>query len=117
MVLEKVTAFVVRTGALGRELLVFKHPTAGIQLPAGTVEPGEPVEKAVVREVWEETGLQVRIVRKTGVEEKDAPKGCGYLYSGTLPARDAPRNEAIVSGSVLGRNLYHLGERQDRHAL
>lgn len=31
------------------------------ELPGGTVEPGEPFEVTAVREVAEETGLQVRI--------------------------------------------------------
>jgi 8-oxo-dGTP pyrophosphatase MutT (NUDIX family) len=41
-------------------LLVFRHPlepSAGIQVPAGTVEPGEEPDSAVLREAWEETGL------------------------------------------------------------
>ncbi len=41
-------------------LLVFRHtdfPEAGIQVPAGTVEPGETPEAAVMREAHEETGL------------------------------------------------------------
>jgi 8-oxo-dGTP pyrophosphatase MutT (NUDIX family) len=36
-------------------------------LPSGGVEPGESVAEACAREVWEETGLRVRIVRLTGV--------------------------------------------------
>ncbi len=36
-------------------------------LPSGGVEPGESVAEACAREVWEETGLQVRILRLTGV--------------------------------------------------
>lgn len=55
--LDKVTAFVTRETGTERELLVFQHPTAGIQLPAGTAEAGESVEQAVLREVAEETGL------------------------------------------------------------
>jgi len=42
-------------------LLVFRHtdfPEAGIQVPAGTVLPDEDLETAVLREAWEETGLQ-----------------------------------------------------------
>ena len=34
--LEKVTAFVIRSTAHGEELLLCEHPTAGIQIPAGT---------------------------------------------------------------------------------
>jgi 8-oxo-dGTP pyrophosphatase MutT (NUDIX family) len=55
--LEKVTAFVVRRGAGGHELLLFEHESAGVQIPAGTVEPGEDPGGAVLREAREETGL------------------------------------------------------------
>ncbi len=44
----------------GNRLLVFSHPyapEAGIQVPAGTVKPGERLEEAVMREAFEETGL------------------------------------------------------------
>jgi 8-oxo-dGTP pyrophosphatase MutT (NUDIX family) len=54
---EKVTAFVTRTTTQGAELLLFEHPHAGIQLPAGTVEAGEAHDLAAAREAYEETGL------------------------------------------------------------
>ena len=57
-VVQKVTAFIVRERRGVKELLVFKHPTAGVQIPAGTVEEGEDIETAVKREAYEETGLQ-----------------------------------------------------------
>ena len=57
-VIQKVTAFIIRERGGVKELLVFKHPTAGIQIPAGTVEKGEDIETAVKRETYEETGLQ-----------------------------------------------------------
>jgi 8-oxo-dGTP pyrophosphatase MutT (NUDIX family) len=56
-VIHKVTAFVLRPTPAGAELLLFRHPHAGVQLPAGTVEPGEALEAAARREVAEETGL------------------------------------------------------------
>ncbi len=57
-IVQKVTAFIIRERNSIKELLVFKHPTAGIQIPAGTVEEGEDIETAVKREVYEETGLR-----------------------------------------------------------
>ena len=36
-------------------------------LPGGIVSPGESVAEACEREVWEETGLKVRVIRLTGV--------------------------------------------------
>jgi 8-oxo-dGTP pyrophosphatase MutT (NUDIX family) len=84
-VIEKVTAFIVRgqtsevskPAALGgqtSEVLLIKHPFAGIQLPAGTVEIGERAEEAVIRESAEETGLTTCvIVKKLGVEETVLP--------------------------------------------
>ena len=57
-IVQKVTAFIVRERNGVKELLVFKHATAGIQIPAGTVEEGEDLETAVKRETYEETGLQ-----------------------------------------------------------
>ncbi len=61
--LEKVTAFVTRRGSAGTELLLFRHPNAGIQLPAGTVENGELAADAALREVIEETGLRDVAIR------------------------------------------------------
>ncbi len=56
-VVGKVTAFITREADEVRQLLVFQHPNAGIQLPGGTMEAGETPEIALLREVREETGL------------------------------------------------------------
>jgi len=58
---EKVLVYVTR----GEELLVLEHtadyPDAGIQVPAGGVDPGESPEEAATRELFEETGLTARM--------------------------------------------------------
>ena len=71
-IVQKVTAFIVREQNGIKELLVFKHPTAGIQIPAGTVEEGEDLETAVRRETEEETGLRfVNIEKYLGCFENE----------------------------------------------
>ncbi|MAT16535.1 MAG: hypothetical protein CMJ46_14845 [Planctomyces sp.] len=60
MNLSKITAFVVRPNSGGVDVLTFRHPTAGRQFPAGTVEQGEGEIAAAIREVREETGYVVR---------------------------------------------------------
>ena len=59
---------VVRDDA-GRLLLIRRghEPSRGLwSLPGGRVEPGETLEAAVVREVREETGLDVRVGAPVG---------------------------------------------------
>jgi ADP-ribose pyrophosphatase YjhB (NUDIX family) len=50
-------------------------------LPGGRVDPGETVEQAIVREVKEETGLDVAIVTKIGdYHEQGVQDGVAYDY-------------------------------------
>ena len=56
----KVLAYVVRPRGGTWDVLVFEHvgcPEAGVQVPGGSIEPGEMPQQAAYREVWEETGL------------------------------------------------------------
>lgn len=55
--LEKVVAFITRPTPGGGELLLFRHPYAGIQIPGGTVEEGESPAEAALREAREESGI------------------------------------------------------------
>ncbi len=58
---EKVLAYIIREIKSKTELLVFDHvdiPKVGTQVPAGTLELGESPENGVIREIYEESGLE-----------------------------------------------------------
>ena len=41
-------------------------------VPGGRVEPGETIAETAVRELAEETGLEIRVVRELGVLEQES---------------------------------------------
>lgn len=43
-------------------------------LPGGKVDPGEPFDAGLIREIAEETGLEIEIERVAGATEFDLPK-------------------------------------------
>ena len=108
---EKVGAFVVRGQARGpHELLLFTHvdfPDAPIQIPGGSLEPGEDPAAGVRRELYEEAGLTgLPLLRKLGIS--DVPwqgtlfrRHC-YVFDGaSLPERWVH----TVSGDGVDRQL------------
>jgi ADP-ribose pyrophosphatase YjhB (NUDIX family) len=64
--------------AHGRVLLVRRSDNELWGLPSGHVEAGETVTEAVVREVGEETGLEVRVARLIGVYSDPASQVFAY---------------------------------------
>jgi ADP-ribose pyrophosphatase YjhB (NUDIX family) len=112
---HKVAALVTRGTGPERELLVFRHPSASLQLPAGTVEIGESVEAASLREVWEETGLSEVVIvdRLATLAEEMGPDGRMIMTAGVRlrvePTDAAPWVELHVGAGVivsaLGRGL------------
>jgi 8-oxo-dGTP diphosphatase len=81
----------------GRLLLVRRgtEPGRGLwSVPGGRVEPGESAAEAVVREVEEETGLQVVVGRLVGTVERDGPGGVVYViedFEAHVEESPAPR--------------------------
>ncbi len=47
-------------------LLILRRDVPVWVLPGGGIEANETAEEGVIREVWEETGLRIQIVRKVG---------------------------------------------------
>jgi 8-oxo-dGTP pyrophosphatase MutT (NUDIX family) len=117
---EKVSAFVTKDGDLGPELLVFRHPLAGIQVPAGTVEFGETAEEAVVREVAEESGIkQTKILSRLAELIEPLPDGQKVVRRMTK-IFDSPENDASSAGGFglsRGNPVYVTGEVGDFSAI
>ncbi|MFJ6512969.1 NUDIX domain-containing protein [Streptomyces sp. NPDC091406] len=90
----RVAAYVIRRHP-SPALLVFDHmdfPEAGTQVPAGGVAPGEDPERAVLREVAEETGLRgARVVRRIAVDGRPHPE-TGQPRLTTYLLLDAPQD-------------------------
>jgi 8-oxo-dGTP diphosphatase len=89
----------------GDRVLMARHDRAGCifwVLPGGAVEPNETVEEAAVREVLEETGLEIRLLRLLFVDgPREAPgvkitsprhTYLGEIIGGTLTSIREPEN-------------------------
>ena len=95
----------------GRILLVRRNhePMLGRwSFPSGFVDAGEVVPEAAVREVREETGVEVRIDRLLGVYSRAGDSVVFIAYAGTIVAgTPAPGDEAFEVG------LFASGELPD----
>lgn len=110
-----VFAFIVQKGSI----LLVRQETGNRywSLPGGVVEAGESLEGTVIREVKEETGLDVRVGRLVAVysklsEDAVAVTFCAEVTGGTLH----PDNEILECGwfppdSLPEHAREHLRER------
>jgi 8-oxo-dGTP diphosphatase len=101
------------TDSGGRLLLIKRGhpPQAGRwSLPGGRVEPGETDQQAVIREIREETGLQIRCDQLVGSVQRDSPPDAvleirdyaATVTGGSLVAGDDAAEARWVSPAELG---------------
>lgn len=62
----------------GKVLLQKRSDVLKWGVPSGHVEPGETIEQAAIREVYEETGLRIKVARLIGVYSD--PESQVFLY-------------------------------------
>ena len=98
----------------GRLLMIQRghDPGAGLwSIPGGRIEPGETDEQAVVRELLEETNLQVMVGTLVGRVRREGPSGtvidirdyAATVAAGTLRAGDDAADARWVTAAELAR--------------
>ncbi|MCC6615744.1 MAG: NUDIX domain-containing protein [Anaerolineae bacterium] len=104
--LQKVTAFVTRGLPEPHELLIIRHPEAGLQLPAGTVEASETTREAVLREAREETGLkQLGIIALLGSQRMEFAPDEAVMCADALLQLTPDYSSTVVTSFILRRGM------------
>jgi 8-oxo-dGTP pyrophosphatase MutT (NUDIX family) len=116
----KVSANAVVVNKAGEVLLILRDDVRLWGLPGGMLDGGETPAEAVVREVYEETGIQVNPVRLMGLQFWPLPP-CGTLEFNFLckmvggqltPSPESPQ-VGFFPSDHLPRPLLHLPHRQE----
>jgi 8-oxo-dGTP diphosphatase len=103
----------------GKKVLLVRTFEGRWQLPGGRLERGESHRAAARREVREETGIRVRIVRPTGVYgRKDGTRVVVFMAEAPPKARPrGPRNEIREQRWIRHRKARRLLPRSARRRL
>jgi 8-oxo-dGTP pyrophosphatase MutT (NUDIX family) len=110
----KAVPVVLRKGASGTEVLLFKHPLAGVQLVKGTVEPGESVNEAAVRELTEESGIDgATCERDLGIWEQCPPDQIWHFRSMHVRASVLPERWSHRTADDGGHTFEFYWHRMD----
>lgn len=62
------------------KILLINGPKRGWEMPAGHVEEGESLSSAVIRETKEETGIDIEIIRFSGIFQDVKGSICSTLF-------------------------------------
>lgn len=92
----------------GIVLIERKYPPLGLALPGGFVDVGETVERAVIREMKEETGLDVVILRQFHVYSD--PKRDPRMHSVSVVFECVARGEPKGSDDAKIAKIYAYNE-------
>ncbi len=106
-------------------LLAHRRDIDWWDLPGGGMEVGETVDEAMIREVREETGLEVKVERLVGVYSKpqkqevvltfrcaviggtlcetEESRECRYFLPSALPANTLPKHRQRIEDALLNR--------------
>lgn len=64
------------------KLLLVNAYSRGWEFPGGYVEKGESIKEAAIREVKEESGIDIELTRLCGIEQDIVRSTCVFLFEG-----------------------------------
>lgn len=111
--LNKIT--VIIRNSMTRKIACFKHPNAGYQLPAGSVEYNESIIDGAIREAFEELGIDISrdklsIIKSDTVQLADEK----YILLNDVNVKIAPNDIAMNLGFLKrGRTVEVMQEKDD----
>lgn len=99
---HQISVFAIIRDDAGRVLLSRRTDNGWFNLPGGKVEAGESVVEALMREVWEETGLVVKVEGLIGLYTKRKKHGFTLTFGARImagqlcPSDEADRHEWVA---------------------
>lgn len=82
LVLYKIAVVVMVVDEEG-EILLVKNPNRGWEFPGGYVDKEETLQDAAIREVREESGIEIEVTKLVGVEQNSSKKLNVFIFKGT----------------------------------
>lgn len=75
------------------KMLLVKGYTRGWEFPGGYVEKGESIKAAAIREVKEESGIEIQLTRLCGIDQDIARSTCVVLFEGKPISGELARSD------------------------
>jgi 8-oxo-dGTP diphosphatase len=88
-------------------LIKRKHPPEGWAIPGGFVDYGETLEEAAVREAFEETSLQIRLIRQFHVYSDPERDPRGHTVSVVFVA--SARGNPVANDDAMEARVFTKG--------
>ena len=99
----KACAVVLHPDGAPLRLLAFEHPVAGVQLVKGGIAGGETPQRAAMRELYEEAGLESTAALPLGAAELDGVPWHFVLCRAKPPVRERWQHLCADDGGHLFR--------------
>lgn len=103
------------------EILLVRNHTRGWEFPGGYVDEQESIKAAAIREVKEESGIDIQLTRYCGIDQKVAYSTCVVIFEGkAIGGNLSQSNENLEVGFFsidVAQNMITLSSYRERFLL